>query len=68
MRTYRGLFFLGWKRNTDELMRLNGCILAACGLLKLVAASTAESELGGLLCNMQDETVLPLTLDEMGHP
>ena len=49
-------------------MRLQSCILSVCGLLKLVAASTAESELRGLCCNTQDATALCLALAEMGHP
>ena len=57
------------KLNTFAPLRLNACLLvAAVGLLKLVASSAAESKLGRLLCNAQDRTILRLTLNEMGHP
>ena len=38
------------------------------GILKLVAASVAESELGGLFTNAQKGKVFRLTLFEMGWP
>jgi len=66
--SHGGYFFLGWKQHDIDPLQLNGCILAAVGLLKLVAASAAESELGGLFCNAQDVTIMRLTLSEMGCP
>ena len=41
--------------------------LSSGGTIKLVASSTAESKLCGLLCNAQDGTILHLTLNVMGH-
>lgn len=68
--SYGGYFFLGcgWKQSDDEPLKLNGCMSDAVGLLKLVAASAAESELGGLFCNVQDTTTMQLMLTEMGFP
>ena len=47
---------------------MNGALLAEVNVLKLVAASAAESELGALFKNMQRGDILRLTLQEMGHP
>ena len=66
--SHGGFFFLGWKQPDNHPLRLNGCILAAVGLLKLVAASAAESKIGGLFCDAQDVTMMRLTLTEMGWP
>ena len=39
-----------------------------CAILKLVAASAAEAELGALFLNAQEARIIRLTLTEMGHP
>ena len=39
-----------------------------CTILKLVAASAAEAELGALFLNAQEAKIMRLTLQEMGHP
>ena len=49
-------------------MRLNGNIHITCAILKLVAASAAEAELGALFLNAQDAKIIRLTLLEMEHP
>ena len=49
-------------------MKLNGCLEAAVGILRIVVASAAESELGGLFNNAQRGKVYRLTLWEMGWP
>ena len=59
---------LGWYQPDDAPLQLNGCLLAALGLLKLVASSSAESELVGLFCSAQDRTILCFVLNEMGPP
>ena len=41
-----GHFFLGWKPDDKRPIRLNGPILTLCTILKFVAASAAEAELG----------------------
>ena len=66
--SYGGYFFLGWNQPDNEQVRLNGALLAEVNVLKLVAASAAESELGALFKNMQRGVILRLTSQEMGHP
>ena len=66
--SYGGYFFLGWKQKDHEPLQLNGALLAEVNVLKLVAASAAESELGALFKNMQRGVILRLKLQEMGHP
>ena len=39
-----------------------------CSVLKHVAASAAEAELGGLFTNARIGLIMRLTLHEMGHP
>jgi hypothetical protein len=42
-----GYFFLGILPRDGDLIKLNGAIHVTCTILKLVAASAAEAELGG---------------------
>ena len=49
-------------------IRINGTIHITCTILKLVAASTAEAELGALFLNAQDAKVMQLVLEELGRP
>ena len=49
-------------------IKLNGNIAVTCAILKLVAASAAEAELGALSLNAQEARIIRLTLMEMGHP
>ena len=51
-----------------ELIRLNGKIYTLCTVLKFIASSAAEVELGALFLNIKEGRVLILTLAEMGHP
>ena len=46
----------------------NGAILTQCAILKCVAASAAEVELGALFLNAMEARIIRLTLKEMGHP
>jgi hypothetical protein len=41
-----GYFFLGSSPRDGDLIKLNGAIHVTCTILKLVAASAAEAELG----------------------
>ena len=43
-----GHVFLGWQPDDKRPIRLNGPILTLCTILKFVAASAAESELGAM--------------------
>ena len=65
---YGGYTWLGWKQPDHALLRLNGAVSADVNILKLVATSAAEAELGGLFKNMQRGTIMRLTLQEIGHP
>ena len=44
-------FFLGWKPQNKHPIYLNGAIFTLCHILKFVAASEAEAELGALFLN-----------------
>ena len=46
-----GLFFLGSLPKDNDPIKLNGAILTLCTVLKCVAASAAEAELGALFLN-----------------
>ena len=63
-----GHYFLGWLPQDDRPIRLNGGIYTLCTVLKFVASSAAEAELGALFLNVKEGRVLRLTLEEMGHP
>jgi len=63
-----GYFFLGSLPKHGQPIQLNGAIHVTCTILKLVAASAAEAELGALFHNAQQAKIIRLTLQEMGHP
>jgi hypothetical protein len=63
-----GYFFLGSLPRDSDPIKLNGAIHITCTILKLVAASAAEAELGALFLNAQEAKALRLTLAERGHP
>ena len=48
-------------------IKLNKNIHITCAILKLVAASVAEAELGALFLNAREAKVLRITLQELGH-
>ena len=60
--------FLGSLPKEGTPIKLNGNIAITCAILKLVAASAAEAELGALFLNVQEARILRLILYEMGHP
>ena len=62
------IFFLGSVPRDDQDIQLNGNIHITCAILKLVAASAAEAELGALFLNTQEARIIRLTLLELGHP
>ena len=62
-----GYFFLGSIPKDGQPIRLNGNIHITCTILKLVAASAAEAELGALFLNTREAKVLRLILHELGH-
>lgn len=63
-----GHFFLGSLPRNGCPIKLNGAILTLCTILKCVAASAAEAELGALFLNAIEAKILRLTLEELGHP
>ncbi len=63
-----GDFFLGSIPQDNKPIIINGAIHITCTILKLVAASAAEAELGALFLNAQEAKVLRLVLEELGHP
>jgi hypothetical protein len=52
-----GYFFLGSLPCDGDPIKLNEAIYVTCTILKLVAASAAEAELGKLFLNTQDTKV-----------
>ena len=63
-----GHFILGWEPEDNRPIRLNGPKLTLCTILKFVAASAAEAELGALFLNAKEAKIIRLTLEELGHP
>jgi hypothetical protein len=54
--------------NTDKSNKLtNGSILIISTVLKHVMPSAAEAEIGAVLLNAKEGTVLRATLEELGH-
>jgi hypothetical protein len=52
-----GYFFLGSLPRNGDLIKPNGAIPISCTILKLVAASAAEAELGAIFLNAQEAKV-----------
>jgi hypothetical protein len=63
-----GIFFLGSVPRDKQPINLNGAIHVLCTILKFVAASASEAELGALFLNAKEAKVMRLTLEELGHP
>jgi hypothetical protein len=61
-------FFMGWKPDASNLIKLNGAFFTLCSILRFVITSAAEAELGALFLNCKQATIFQLTLKEMGHP
>ena len=62
------IFFLGSLPREGTPIKLNGNIAITCAILKLVAASATEAELGALFLNVQEARILRLILYEIRHP
>ena len=63
-----GHYFLGWVPGDNAPIRLNGAIYALCNIMKFIASSAAEAELGSLFMNAKEGCIIRLTLKELGHP
>jgi hypothetical protein len=53
-----GYFFLGSIPHDGDPIKLNGAIHITCAILKLVAVSAAEADLGALFLNAQEAKIL----------
>jgi hypothetical protein len=62
-----GHHFLG-DNAPPEFQPGNGAILDIARILKHVASSAAEAEVGATFVNVKEAVVIRTTLDEMGHP
>ena len=62
-----GHLFFGYLQKYGCPIRLNGAILTNWTILKLVAASAAEAELGDLFINAIEEKIMWLTLEDFVH-
>ena len=63
-----GYIFLGIIPRNGENIKLDGNIAITCTILKLVAASAVEAELGALFINTQEARIIRLILHELGRP
>jgi hypothetical protein len=63
-----GYFFLGSTPCDGSSIQINGAVHITCTILKLVAASMVEAELGALFLNAEEAKVIRLFLEELGHP
>ena len=60
-------YFLG-SITDKKTIKLNGWVHSLCQILKFVAVSAAEAELGALYLNVKQGRIIRLALEEMGHP
>eukprot|EP00956_Cyclotella_meneghiniana_P018821 scaffold31709_cov41-Cyclotella_meneghiniana.AAC.11 len=63
-----GYFFMGSLPRDRQPIKLNGAISIICSILKFVASSAAEAELGALFLIAKEANIMRLTLHELGHP
>eukprot|EP00804_Cyclotella_cryptica_P022896 CCRYP_005103-RB/>CCRYP_005103-RB protein AED:0.46 eAED:0.42 QI:0/-1/0/1/-1/0/1/0/215 len=63
-----GIFFLGSIPKNNQPIKLNGAIAVLCTILKFVVASATEAKLRALFLNAKEAKIMPLTLQELGHP
>jgi hypothetical protein len=63
-----GHFFMEWMPKNGEPIQLNGAFHVDTTIMRFVAASATEAELGTLYHNCQTGITFRLTLAEMGHP
>jgi hypothetical protein len=61
-----GYFFLGSIPVNGDPIKLNGAVHITCTILKLVAASAAEAELGALFLNAQEAKITPHHVRRIG--
>jgi hypothetical protein len=52
-----GHFFVGWKPNPTQPIKLNGAFFTLCAILWFVVASAAEAALGALFLNCKQAII-----------
>jgi hypothetical protein len=52
-----GHFFMGWKADPTQPIKLNRAFFTLCAILRFVVASAAEAELGALFLNCKQATM-----------
>ena len=57
-----GHYFLGWVPHDNEPIRLNGAIYTLCNIMKFVASSATEAELGAIIMNAKEGRIIFLSL------
>ena len=61
-------YFLRWKPRENAPICLNGAIYTLSNIMKSVASSAADAELGAHFVNAKAGRIIRLTLKELGHP
>jgi hypothetical protein len=61
------IFFLGSLPQNTKPIILNSAIHMLCTILRFIATSAAEAELGALFLNAKEAKIMRLTLEELGH-
>jgi hypothetical protein len=56
-------FFMGWKPESTDPIKLNSIFFSLCVILRFVIPSTAEAELGALFLNCKQATIFRLMLE-----
>ena len=62
-----GIFSWAQYQFSGQSIKLNGTIHSLCKILKFVAASAAEAELGALFLIAKEAKTMCITLEELGH-
>ena len=52
-----GHFFMGWKPDASNPIKLNSAFFTLCSILRFVIASTAEAELGTFFLHCKQATI-----------
>ena len=62
-----GTYFMGSLPKDGKPIQINGPIQIHASICKFVVTSAAEAKLGALFYNIQEGTILRLSLEELGH-
>ena len=63
-----GHYFLGWVTRDNAPIRFNCAIYTLCNIMKFVASSVAEADLGAIFMNAKEGRIVQLTLKELDTP